>query len=66
VVTSIGTWLLELLWSLVLGAWSFFRKAPLQTEGNFGGVLSMNPITFIRASYLCALLNTQPLTSYDD
>jgi hypothetical protein len=59
-------WNLVIGASLELGAWSFFREAPLQTEGNFGGVLSLNPTTLIRASQLCGPLYTQPLTSYDD
>jgi hypothetical protein len=64
--SPIGIWLLELLWSLDVGAWSFFREESLQTEGNIGGVLSMNPITLISASQLCGLLSIQPFTSYDD
>jgi hypothetical protein len=61
-----GIWLLELLWSLDVGAWSFFREAPLQAESNIGGVPSLNPITLIRASYLCGLPLTQPTNPYDD
>jgi hypothetical protein len=64
--SPIGIWLLELLWSLDVGAWSFLREESLQTEGNIGGVLSLNPITLICASQLCGPLHIQPTNSYDD